>query len=111
MSPARVVHPFEKVGFVPAKPIHEATPRVPLRLMRGARAQVSANVRVIIDKRGKVTSVNREPATEKGSLPDAAMAAAWNWTFAPARNGSNPVESQAILHFLFQNPEFASANR
>jgi outer membrane biosynthesis protein TonB len=111
MSPSRVVHPREKVGFVPAKPIHEATPSVPLRLMRGARAQVSASVRVIIDKHGKVTSVNREPATEKGPLPDAAMAAAWNWTFKPARKGSNPVESQAILHFLFQNPEFASANR
>jgi hypothetical protein len=108
MSPARVVHPHEKVGFVPAKPIHQATASVPLRLMRGARGQISAHVRVNIDKRGKVSSVNREPAADKGPLPDAAIAAAWNWTFTPARKGSNPVESQAILHFRFQNPEFAS---
>jgi TonB family protein len=111
MSPARVVHRHEKVGFIPAKPIHEATPRAPLQLMRGARGQVSADIRVTIDKRGKVTSVNLEPAAEKGPLPEAAMAAAWNWTFTPARKGSNPVESQANLHFRFQNPEFASANR
>jgi outer membrane biosynthesis protein TonB len=111
MSPARVVHPHDKVSFAPAKLIHAAMPSVPLRLMRGARKQVSADIRVTIDKGGKVTSVIQEPAVEKGALPGAAMSAAWNWTFTPARKGSNPVESQAILHFRFQNPEFASANR
>jgi serine/threonine protein kinase len=111
VSPARVVHPHEKVGFVPAKPIHTATASAPLRLMRGARGQVSANIRVTIDKHGKVTGVNLDPAAVRGPLPSAAMAAAWNWTFTPARKGVNPVESQAILHFRFENPEFASANR
>ena len=61
-----------------------------------------------IDKRGKVTNVNLESASEKGALPGAAVAAAWNWTFVPASKGSNPVESQAILHFQFQNPKVAS---
>ena len=111
ISPARVVHPHEKVGFLPAKPIRAITPGAPLRLMRGARGPVLADVRVTIDKGGKVTSVNLEPPTQNGPLPGAAMTAAWTWTFTPARKGSNPVESQAILHFRFQNPEFVSANR
>ena len=111
MSPVRVVHPREKVGFVPAKLIHAATASAPLRLMRETRGKVSADIRVTIDKNGKVTGVNPESPAEKGPLPSAAMAAAWNWTFMPARRGSNPVESQAILRFRFQNSEFASASR
>jgi serine/threonine-protein kinase len=108
ISPARVVHPHEKVDFVPAKAIHAATAWASLGLMRGTRGQVSADIRVTIDKRGKVTSVNLDSAAEKGPLPGAAMAAAWNWAFRPARKGSNPIESQAILHFRFENPEIAS---
>jgi len=101
----------ESGGFVPAKPVREAAPKTTPQLLRGVRGPVSVDIRVAIDKEGQVTSVNLEPPTTDGPLPDTAMAAARNWLFRPAHKGSNPVASQAILHFRFQNPDVAQADR
>ncbi len=111
MSPSHLVPGHESGDFVPAKVVRESAPKTPPQLLL-RRGSVSVDVRVAIDKHGQVTSVKLGMhLNTEGPLPDAAMAAARNWQFKPAQQGSSPVASQAVLHFRFQNPEVVQADR
>jgi hypothetical protein len=111
LSPTRLVHRHETAEFVPPKDVVQVRPEVPTSLMRTIRGSVSADVRVEIDKNGKVISASTNPPAEFGSFREAATVAARHWVFTAARKGSAAVASEAILHFRLQNSQVASAER
>ena len=111
LSPTRLVRRHETADFVPPKDVIQVKPNLSPSLMRTIRGRVSADVHVEIDKNGKVISASTSPAPEFGSFPEAATVAARKWIFTPARKGSAPVASEAILHFRLQSSQVVSAER
>jgi CheY-like chemotaxis protein len=95
--------------FVPPRPVQETTPTVPEELLRTLRTEVPLDVRVYINKSGKVdyaellsdiTAANRDFAT-------LAVFNARHWEFKPARSERRIVPGRAILHYRFGNPLLA----
>jgi CheY-like chemotaxis protein len=97
------------VDIVPPRPMQENTPTVPEQLLRTLRTEVPLDVRVYINKSGKVdyaellsdiTASNRDFAT-------LAVFNARHWEFQPARSERRIVPGRAILHYRFGNPLLA----
>ena len=88
--------------YIGARPVHKVQPtlRVPLRNLSSKVTAVE--VMVAIDESGKV--VKAEPQPQPGVNPvmmSAALQAARQWTFDPARRGDQPVASEMLLRFNF----------
>jgi CheY-like chemotaxis protein len=95
--------------FVPPRPVQETTPTVPEKLLSTLRTEVPLDVRVYINKSGKVdyaellsdiTAVNR-------GFASLAVFDARHWEFEPARSGTRIVPGRALLRYRFNNPLFA----
>jgi TonB family protein len=96
----RALHKIEAAGgtessaFVPASPIRK------IALARPADAGADArpvDVKVFIDEAG---NVSRAQVLTKGSyLASAALSAARQWQFRPARKHDKSVSSEMVLHF------------
>jgi len=89
--------------------MQETTPTVPAELLRTLRTEVPLDVRVYINKSGKVdyaevlsdiTAVNRDFAS-------LAVFDARHWEFEPARSGRRIVPGRALLRYRFGNPLLA----
>ena len=81
---------------VPASPIKKVAPMKPADAGADARP---VDVKVFIDSSGNVT---RAQLLTKGSdLAAAALNAARQWQFTPARKHDKPVASEMVLHFQF----------
>jgi TonB family protein len=106
VSPTRLMRHHE-APEAPPSPIREITPEAPSRATLGSRDSVEVDVRIAIDTHGTVSSAWLE-SKENGLLSEAALAAARNWKFKPASKNNSLIESEAILHFRFQNPELAA---
>jgi TonB family protein len=98
----RALHKIEGVGeaasaaFVPPSPIRKVAPMKPADA--GAETR-PVDVKVFIDESGNVT---RAQLLTKGSdLGNAALSAARQWQFTPARKHDKPVPSEMVLHFRF----------
>lgn len=96
----RALHKIEGTGdgesaaFVPASPIRQVAPERPADA--GAEAR-PVDIKVFIDEAG---NVSRAQVLTKGSyLASAALAAARQWRFTPARKHDKPVASEMVLHF------------
>jgi len=81
-------------------------------LRRHLRSEVPLDVRVYVNKSGKVdyaellsdiTDANRDLAT-------VAVFDARHWEFTPARSGKRIVPGQAILHYRFGHPVVVMAH-
>jgi TonB family protein len=81
-------------AFVPPAPIRKVSPAVP-----DGDAQGSVDVKVYIDESGKVSRA--QLLTKDSDLADAALNAARQWHFTPARKRDKPVPSEMVLHFRF----------
>jgi hypothetical protein len=76
-------------------PIRKVAPMKPIGTVEGS----IVDVKVFIDDAGNVT---RAQALEKGGeLTGAALNAARQWRFTPARKHNKPVSSEMLLHFRF----------
>jgi TonB family protein len=97
----RALHKIEGGGaesgeFVPASPVRKVSPMKPTEAGVSARP---VDVKVFIDESGNVT---RAQVLTKGSdLASAALSAAQQWQFHPARKHDKPVASEMVLHFSF----------
>ncbi len=96
----RALHKIEGTGdaesaaFVPPSPIRKIAPVKPADA--GAEAR-PVDVKVFIDESG---NVSRAQVLTKGSdLSGAALNAARQWQFSPARKHDKPVASEMVLHF------------
>jgi hypothetical protein len=95
------LHPAPE--YEPPTPVHESTPVVDDHLRRSLESEVPVDVRVYINRSGKVdyaellsdiTGRNRDLAT-------LAVFDARHWEFTPARSGTRIVPGRAILHYRF----------
>ncbi|HTX33565.1 MAG TPA: hypothetical protein VME43_01035 [Bryobacteraceae bacterium] len=89
--------------FVPPTPIREPPTEVPPELRPRLKNQVAMNVKVYIDRDGKVTYAE---LLSKGTGPNRDLAslavfASRQWEFSPARLGDETVPAEAILRFRF----------
>jgi protein TonB len=92
-------------NVAPAVPVYQAQPSLKLPNQQQVTEPVLVDVKVDVAESGKVKFAE---ITEYGdppnfSLANAALAAARQWTFTPARAEDLPVSSQVVLHFRF-NP-------
>src|SRR5579862_4116203 len=91
----------EGLIYSPPKPLSQVAPVVPSNLARLIRQETVVVVSVSIDTAGNV--VQATPAANKMSafLIPAALTAARQWTFQPAREGSQKLPAETILRFRF----------
>ena len=89
--------------YSPPVAIRQVTPTSPVSFEALVLRPQSVEVLVSIDTNGKV--VKAEPSPEKGVhqlVVHAAVAAARQWRFRPARRGDQPVPSEMVLRFNFK---------
>ena len=89
-----------------ATPVHEVLPSLKTREERSLVRPVAVDVKVYVGESGKV---ERAEVADYGNPPnwrlaDAALLAAQDWDFEPARVGDVPVSSEVMLHFRFRLP-------
>jgi len=96
----RALHKIEGTGdaesaaFVPPSPIRKVAPVKPADA--GAEAR-PVDVKVFIDESGTVSRV--QVLTKGSDMAGAALNAARQWQFTPARKHDKPVASEMVLHF------------
>jgi outer membrane biosynthesis protein TonB len=83
-------------GFVPPAPVHKVSPALPPGL---APPDGPVDVKVFIDASGNVSRA--QLLTKKSDLAGAALGAAHQWRFTPARKHDKAVASEIVLHFRF----------
>jgi protein TonB len=89
-------------AYQPPIAITKIMPKYPVPLRSLAVKPRMIEVRVSIDKDGHVTKA--EPVTHNGVsnfFLEPAVYAARLWRFQPARRGEQPVESESVLQFVF----------
>jgi hypothetical protein len=103
----RRLHPAPE--FVPPRPVHETTPMVAESLRRTLKTEVPLDVRVYINRSGKVDYAELVSDITGGNRDFATLAVfdARHWEFTPARSGKRIVPGRAILHYRFGNPVLA----
>jgi len=70
------------------------------------RVRGNVSLRVLVDENGTPTDVKVERGT-RSDLNQAAVEAARQWRFEPARKGGKPVRSYATVQFSFEGVQFA----
>ena len=92
--------------YVPPRPVRQMLPNTKFISPDAIAATPEIDVAVKIDKRGRVTQariVNRGKKVKR-ALAGAAIAAAKQWLFDPARFQGDTVESEHTIVFQFQPP-------
>ena len=97
----RRLHPAPE--YEPPTPVHESTPVVDDHLRRSLESEVPVDVRVYINRSGKVDYAELLSDITGGNRDLAALAVfdARHWEFTPARSGTRIVPGRAILHYRF----------
>lgn len=89
--------------FVPPTAIRESRPQVPAALRQRLTRDVLINVRVYVDRTGKVefAELLSDGTGENRELAALAVFASRRWQFAPATRDGKPEPAQAVLRFRF----------
>jgi hypothetical protein len=89
--------------FVPAKPIHKSTPKVPMEWQRNVKEELPVDVNVFVDKGGKVkyAELRSDLTAANRNFASLAVFDARRWEFDPARKAGHPVPAEFILHYRF----------
>jgi CheY-like chemotaxis protein len=92
--------------FVPPRPVQETTPTVPEELLRTLRTEVPLDVRVYINKSGKVeyAELLSDVTAENRDFASLAVFNARHWEFQPAQSETRLVPGRAMLHYRFGTP-------
>ena len=91
--------------FLPPKPTRKTTPAVPEDLSRTLKGEVLLDVRVYINKSGKVdyAEMLSDITRENRDLAGLAVFDARHWEFIPARLAGQVVPAQVVLHYRYGN--------
>jgi hypothetical protein len=96
--------PAEETSFVDSEVVTRVAPEVPEGIRPRITAPLPIDVRVSINREGKVTKA--APLQHEDGLVDflakRAVAAAQKWTFTPAKRSGKPVDSTRTIHFVFE---------
>ncbi len=87
------------------KAIHRAPPVIAAGIRPRINGTIPIDVRVHVDEHGRVTSaapVKKPHGGLDAYLADAAVKAARQWRFEPARDNGKPVPGTQTIHFVFE---------
>jgi TonB family protein len=88
--------------FMPARPVKEVTPTVPITLRKAlGNDEVNVDVKVEIDSNGQVKKLDAPESSRHADFVKLAADTAKRWKFEPARLRGKQVSSSAMLHFKF----------
>jgi hypothetical protein len=102
-APAPAAQPAAQ-AITPPKAIRRVPPVIPAGIRPRITQNIPVDVRVRIDRTGRVVSAV-PVAHARGLtsyLASKAVAAARKWRFAPAHEGDTPVPSTQVIHFVFE---------
>jgi len=94
-----------KAGPMAPRPIHRVPPVIPSSIRPRIHGSIPIDVRVKVDRIGRVQSAESVTKTGDGLhkyLASRAVAAAKQWRFEPARDNGQPVAGEETLHFTFE---------
>jgi TonB family protein len=102
-APAKPETPTDE-SYVEPEVVSRVSPEVPDGIRPRITAPQPIDVRVSIDREGRVTSATPLQRSEGlvNYLGQRAVAAARQWTFTPAKRGGKPVSSSRTIHFVFE---------
>lgn len=90
------------IRYQPAIAITKAAPAFPPELQNLAVKRKIIEVKVTIDKNGKVSKAEAIPQKNTSQfLVNSAVNAARLWRFEPARRDNEPISSESVLQFAF----------
>jgi hypothetical protein len=98
---AKVAPMVQRSVYLPPKPLSQVPPVVPMNLVRLIRRETVVVVRVWIDDSGNVVQARPVGENMSAFLIPAAVTAARQWTFQPAREGNQALAGETILRFRF----------
>ncbi len=93
-----------EAGYVEPEVVSRVAPEVPEGIRPRITAPQPIDVKVSIDRQGRVTSAVPIQHGEGliNYLAERAVAAAKEWTFKPATQAGKPVASSRTIHFVFE---------
>jgi hypothetical protein len=97
-------------GFVPPHALRDIQINVPPDASAPLVRKMRMDVKATVDESGRVTRIELLSPKDEG-LATLAGYGANQWKFAPAKLNDQPVASEIILHFRFDNQSLAQAAR
>ncbi len=96
----------QRTDFVPPRPVREAPTNVPAELRQRTKHEVPVEVKLYVDRAGKVeyAELLSEGTGADRDLASWAVFSSRQWQFAPARLGDESVPAEVVLRFRF-SPE------
>ena len=93
----------ERADFVPPTPVREAPTVLPAELRNSIQHEVPIDVKVYIDRTGKVkfAELLSEGTGSNRDVASLAVFSARRWEFSPAHVGDETVPSEVVLRFRF----------
>ncbi len=89
--------------FVPARQLRQTAPVVPGAIAERLNREVPIQLRLHVDKRGRVSEVDVvNDGAGHSELTELAASTAERWSFKPARLNDQPVESDVMARFRFR---------
>ena len=104
---ARHIPLFGSIGgggsdFTPPQVIHSFAPKVPADLARSLTGPLPIDLKLKLDKTGRVRSVEVISKQKSPEFTELAGGAAYRWQFEPAHVKDKTVPSEVIAHFRFR---------
>ena len=96
--------PKQEERYTPPEVLERVSPQVGEGIRTRIASPMTIDVRVHIAKNGLVTDAVAIQHVDGlvDYLGARAVAAAKEWTFTPAKQGSEPIESTRVIHFVFE---------
>jgi hypothetical protein len=93
----------DRADFVPPAPVKQGPTELPAKLRQGIVNEVPIDVRVYVDRTGKVefAELVSEGKGSNQELSTLAVFSARRWEFSPAHLGDEPVPAEVVLRFRF----------
>jgi hypothetical protein len=98
-----VLRHFKKQEIISAVPTYEENPLANVPDRRNITHSVFVDIKINVSEAGKVifAEVSKYGEPPNLNLANAALSAAKQWVFKPARISNTPVSSEMVLHFHF----------
>ncbi len=92
-----------EAGFVPPKVVRRGETTVSPELRRRIKSEVPIDVRVFVDRAGKVeyAELVSDASRLDRDLASLAVFSSRRWQFTPAQTGDEKVPAEVVLHFRF----------
>jgi hypothetical protein len=92
-----------RTEFVPPRPVRDASPEVPPELRHRIQQEVPIDVKVYVDRAGKVefAELLSNGSGSNRELASLAVFSSRHWEFSPAHLGDETVPAEVVLRFRF----------